>query len=178
MTRTLLYVFGRERLPLIGLSFAVLFVSTLIGTFMPVDPELAKQIEEAYKQFEQYGPSVILLNNAFASIIMMVPLLGLGSAVYVAYTTGIALASVSSLAGIDPRLSFMFTFLMPHSILEFLAYSLALSENLAICQRILTRKELDKELRYLLATLIMVTIILTIGALVETATINVLGAGS
>ncbi len=178
IVRTLLALFSRDRLPLIGLSFIVLLASTFVGTFSPPDPNLAKQLEETLKLYEQYGPLVILINNGLVSIIMMIPLLGLGQAIYIAYTTGVALASIASLAGMDPLLSLLFTLVMPHTIMEFLAYSMALTENLALCQRILTRKDLDKELRYLVATLVMVALMLTAAMLVETATIGILSGGA
>lgn len=175
MLRTVMSIFSRERLPLIGISLLVLLASMVIGTFAPASPELVQQAQDLVDKVNQYGPLYILFNNGIAMVLMMVPLLGLGEAVMSSYVTGAAISSVSSLAGIDPRIGLIFSVLMPHALMEFGAYSLAMAENLALCQRLLTRKDLHKEIGYFIATLFVSVLLLAIAMIVEVATVNILG---
>ncbi len=168
-------IFSRERLPLIGISLLVLVGSMVIGTFTPPSTELVEQVKDLVEKVNQYGPLYILYNNGIAVLLMMVPLLGLGEAILSSYVTGAAIGSVSSIAGIDPRIALIFTMLMPHALMEFGAYSLAMAENLALCQRLLTRKDLRQEIGYFIATLGVSVLLLATAMIIEVATVGILG---
>jgi len=163
-----------ERRPLIILSFLVLIGTMLVGTLTPPDPALAQELERLVREMQESGYAMIFMNNAMIALTFFVPLLGLGSAFSTAYTSGAAMSAVAATGGINPQMLLLSTIIMPHSLIEFVAYSLALTENLVIMQKILARKGLDNEIGPLLASLVLVLALLLLGTVTEALTIELI----
>jgi uncharacterized membrane protein SpoIIM required for sporulation len=169
-------IFAKGRRPLILLSFAVIVGSILAGTLSPPDPTLAQEMEGLAQDVQAGGYMVIFFNNAMIAVTFLVPLLGLGSALMASFTTGAALSAIAQQAGENPQTLFLLTVIMPHALIEFSAYSLVLSENIVIMQKILSRKGINDEVGPLVASLILALALLAIGMVVEVLTGQLLTA--
>jgi F0F1-type ATP synthase membrane subunit c/vacuolar-type H+-ATPase subunit K len=163
-------LFAKERRPLILLSFIVIVGSILVGTLSPPDPTLAQEVEAMTQDVEAGGYMMIFFNNAMITVTFLVPLLGLGSALMASFTTGAALSAIAEQAGANPQTLFLLTVIMPHSLIEFFAYSLVLSENVVIIQKILSRKGINDEVIPLVMSLVLALALLTIAMVVEVLT--------
>jgi len=167
-------VLAKERRSLILLSFIVIVSCMLAGTLSPPDPALAQEVQGLAQEVQGGGYMAIFFNNAMITVTFLVPLLGLGSALMASFTTGAALSAIAQQTGANPQMLFLFMVIMPYSLIEFSAYSLALSENLVMMQKILSRKGIDNEVGPLMASLIMALALLVIGMVVEVLMIQLL----
>lgn len=165
-------MFGlRERFALALPVFAVLLVSTFLGTLFPVGPEEAgrfqRDVVERVSGAGFEGALVLIFaNNLLALFLMHVPLLGILFGLYVTFSTGNFLGGLSALTGINPMLAFLTTFLLPHAIPEFLAYSLAVAESY-LSARLLWRRRFKEAARDELLSLLTSGAILAAAAAVE-----------
>jgi len=169
-------VLAKGRRPLILLSFVVVVGAILAGTFSPPDPSLAQEVEGLAQDVQTGGYMLIFFNNAMIAVTFLVPLLGLGSAVMSSFTTGAALSAIAQQAGTNPQMLFVLTVIMPHSLIEFSAYSIVLSENIVIMQKLLSRKGINDEVGTLLASLILSLALLVVSMVVEVLTGQLLTA--
>ena len=165
---------ARERRPLILLSFLILIGAIFVGTFAPPDPVLNEELERLLEEVQKGGYAMVFLNNAMIAMTFFVPLLGLGSAFMTSYTTGAAMSVVASTAGANAQALFVTMMLMPHSWMEFLAYSLALTENVVLLQKLVSKKGLENELGPFLASVVLALALLALGTLTELITINII----
>jgi len=167
---------AKGRRPLILLSFVVIVAAILAGTFSPPDPSLAQEVEALAQDVQASGYMAIFFNNAILAVTFLVPLLGLGTALMSSFTTGAALSAIAQQAGASPQMLFLLTVVMPHSVIEFFAYSLVLSENIVIMQKLLSRKGINEEVGPLVASLVLALFLLVVAMVVEVLTGQLLTA--
>jgi len=170
ITSPLRKVLSKERRPLIVLSFVVLVGSMLAGSFTPPDATLLQALDQLSQEVQSGGYTAIFINNAIIAMTFFVPLLGLGSAFSASFTTGAAMSALAQQAGVNAQFLFLTTMIMPHTVIEFAAYSLALAENLVIMQKLLLRKGINAEMGPLIYTILLVLGLLIVGAVVEILT--------
>jgi len=153
------------------LSFLILVLFTLFGTFYPPDQNIKNEVEKAVEELKGSSFSTVALkifqNNAIIATGMLIPLLGIGVSLYSMFSTGVAISSISY--GImNPQLAFLGVLLMPHGIIEYLAYSLLVSENVIFTYKIVARwKNLRSEVFTLLITLILAYMLLLTAGFIE-----------
>lgn len=145
-----------------------LIASTTIGSAWVMR---AEEAEETVKQFrsmlpERPSPLLIFENNFRASLLMLVPFLGLPLAYYITFSTGRVLAAVGSEQHVSGIILLVTTAIMPFFWLEFLAYALASTECLYLTVGILKRR-LRSEVKPLIFTFSSSFGLLLAGAFVE-----------
>lgn len=174
ITSPLRKVLSKERRPLILLSFVVLMGSMLAGSFTPPDATLLQELNQLANQVQSGGYAIIFMNNAIIALSFFVPLLGLGSAFSTSFTTGAAMSALAQQAGVNAQFLFLTTIIMPHTVIEFSAYSLALAENLVIMQKLLLKRGVGAEMRPLIYAVLLVLGLLVVAAVVEILTANLI----
>jgi hypothetical protein len=118
---------------------ALIFLVTFIGVLQPMSKAQAQAIVDMY-QGEQPSNwntsylarvSFIFTNNVFITVLMYIPLIGIGIGLYLMYNSGIALAAASIVQGIPPVGGFATLLIIPVAWAEFLAYAMAMSESVS-----------------------------------------------
>jgi uncharacterized membrane protein SpoIIM required for sporulation len=126
----------QNRILVLLVAFVFCIAITVAGAASKIGYSEANNIAGDFKQEAQMlntiGVQFIFGNNLMYCIMMFVPVLGpyLGSIVL--YSTGrviAALAVTSPTVGADPIRLFLTLFIYPHSWLEYVSYSLAISES-------------------------------------------------
>lgn len=120
------------------LSFlAILFLCVLVtsaGALSRIDDSNAQAIVEDFKELEKMlqtaGVQLIFGNNMMYSLIMFIPFIGPISGFYVLYSTGKVLAALGYVLGANPLFLFLNLLIYPHAWLEYISYSLAISESI------------------------------------------------
>ena len=123
----------KARLIALLIALAVCFSVTSAGTFANVSSSEAQEIMQNLKQMQEMleiaGVQMIYGNNLMYCLMMFIPVLGPFYGSFVLYSTGRILAVMSTEIGADPFSLFVALFLYPHSWLEYVSYSLAISES-------------------------------------------------
>ncbi|MDR1992123.1 MAG: stage II sporulation protein M [Nitrososphaerota archaeon] len=180
----------RKRIYSVAIMLILAILSTIVGTLIPPSPEDAQLINDQLNQTLTKGLTEgtlntdIFLNNFPLCLLMFIPLIGCFIGMYILFSTGQALR-----AGIDLQMSNgMATATSDISItattiiilligavtvflIEYLCYSIAMSESIWVFRRILQKKG-KRELKWLIILIGITALLLTIGALVETFTLT------
>lgn len=161
-------------------------IATLAGTLVQLSPEQAQDI---YNQLNQTTRSPMLLTDIFVNnfplcLLMFIPLAGLGIGIFILFSTGMAFRAVfdvqaasgfegpASLSGIAPLTAVLVLVLAGVVfILEYVSYSVAMTESLWLFRRLLQRRW--RELKVLAILICLVAVLLVIGAVVEWAAISI-----
>jgi len=125
-----------KRLTFMAIFFAVSFASTFAGALSSMDLSDAQMIIRETEELRDIilktpgiGIATIFGNNLIYCLLMFVPALGLIQGIYVLYSTGRVLAALGLVYGSNPLYLLFVTFIFPHAIMEYIAYSIALSEG-------------------------------------------------
>lgn len=167
----------RKRIFSIIAMFIVALVITLVGTLTPVDPQQAKLISDDLNQSvttaSQSGTLMqyIYGNNLMICLVMFIPVLGPLLGFYILYNTGTVVSAIATAGGYPSILALISLFLTPIAWIEFAAYSTAMAESIWLFRRIMQRLGL-RELRNTAIFISICTVLLLIGAIVETIFIN------
>ncbi|MEM4495325.1 MAG: stage II sporulation protein M [Candidatus Caldarchaeum sp.] len=153
---------------------AVVATALLIGLFAAAAliPISLADAENLVNQFEQILPNVvenpafIFLNNFAASLLMMIPVLGLALAGLIVYNTGAVIGAFSAVSNIPVPLLLLIPFITVYGFIEMLAYGFAVSESFFLTTSAI-RKQLRKEIRSLPYTVAVVVLLLLAGAVIE-----------
>jgi len=120
----------------VAVFFAIGFLATLAGSLSTVESSEAKEIVQQVEELREFilnspelGSAMIFGNNMIHCLTMFIPVLGLVRGLYVLYSTGRALAALGLVYNSNPLYLTVITFIFPHAVLEYLAYSIALSEG-------------------------------------------------
>ncbi|MEM2238080.1 MAG: stage II sporulation protein M [Candidatus Caldarchaeum sp.] len=160
------------------------FVAGLVATFVLVcllaagalTPLSSSQAEELSKSFDELAsslaqsPAGIFVNNLTASLLMMVPALGMALAAFIVYNTGLVIAAISSVHNIPAGFSLLIPFLTLYGFVEMLAYGFAVSESFYLASAIV-KKRFGTELRVLPYVIALVVGLLALAAFIEWALI-------
>jgi Stage II sporulation protein M len=166
----------RKRIYSIIAVFIVSVIFTSIGSLMPVDPELAKQISDELNQTTTMATQggmmmqYILGNNFFICLIMFIPVIGPIFGLYVLFNTGMAVSAIAVAEGYPSILVLVALVITPIFWLEFLAYSTAMAGSVWLLRRALQRRGWH-ELRNTSIFISLCAVLLALGAVVETALI-------
>ena len=173
----------RSRLLALVFCFIVLVACFAVGSFTPA-PEgyvdqlrnmrrwLGKEREEGVWTLTKS----IFLNNVLVSAVGFVPIFGLFWLLFIHYNTGLWLSALASDAnnGGDFVLTriylLVFLFIHPHTWLEFLAYSIAFTQNAYLSYALLFKRKISavkKELKYSVLSALAYASLLFVGAFVE-----------
>jgi hypothetical protein len=164
---------------LIGLLFFIISICvTAVGVSAPLSEEYASIIRKEIEDVQNYvsrvdvfrGATLIFGNNFTLCLSFFVPIIGILFGFYVLYSTGVAIAA-QSMPKINPYVTFIMLFIMPFTWLEFLAYSMAFTENVWLTWKIIKRN-CRRELMNTCVIISLCAIMLLIAAFVETIMIR------
>jgi hypothetical protein len=165
--------------------FVIAVLATLIGLLVPPSPEEAQliynQLNTTLAQGSAHNTLVpdIFLNNFPISLIMFIPLAGLGIGMFILFSTGQAFRAIfdiqaasgvatSTATNIPPATAFWALILVAAVfLLEYVSYSIAMTESVWLFRRILQNRW-KSELKPLLILIGIVALLLIVGAIIET----------
>jgi len=163
-----------KRVVLSRLLVAVAAMLVLVGILAAgaLTPMSRSEAESLTSGFEEIlstvaaSPAGIFLNNFLASLLMMVPALGMGLAAYIAYNTGLVIGAVSIVSNIPPALALIIPFITVYGFFEMFAYGFAVSESFYLAAAAV-RKRFRSELRLFPVMLVVVVGLLAFAAVLE-----------
>jgi uncharacterized membrane protein SpoIIM required for sporulation len=167
----------RKRLFSIIAVLIVALVVTGIGSLMPISAQDAEQISAELNQTvttlqaEGLLAPYIFGNNLLICLVMFVPVIGPVLGLFIMFNTGTVVGAIAASSGFSPLLALLAIFITPVGWLEFAAYSTAMAESVWLFRRILQRR-FFRELRNTTIFVTICTVLLAVGAIVETAIIN------
>lgn len=161
--------------------YALIATASLIGVLSsgaltPLDDTTSEALlTQAEQLISTVGtsPLRILFNNLLASLIMMIPALGILLSVFIVYNTGLIFSAISANQGLPAYLLLTIPFITGYGLLEMLAYGVAVSES-AVMGYALFRRRIGGELRLLPLVIVVVAALLAIAALIEFLLIRLL----
>jgi len=135
---------AEEIRPISGLKRSLLFSAVLLlclivtsaGALSNVNVTEAKTIVKDFNEMEEIikkvGVRLIFGNNLMYCLVMFIPFIGPISGFYVLYSTGKVLAAISQTVGANPLILLMSIMIFPHAWLEYISYSLAITEGILL----------------------------------------------
>jgi uncharacterized membrane protein SpoIIM required for sporulation len=147
------------------LVYTCLFVGVWQGQLAP--PETVKRtVEDVEKLREQASFTFIFLNNYEHALIAVIPLFGAVQHCFVQFNTGYiigALAANSKVSGFALAATLL---AMPHGLCEYMAYTFAVAESLALTYAAAKRKFRER-LRQAWKIVLLVGLLLALAAALE-----------
>ena len=123
----------KTRIIVLLIAFVLCLAITASGAMSNVGAseaqDMAGQFDKIDELLNAVGLEFIFGNNLKHCIIMFVPGLGSFYGGFVLYSTGRVLAALGVTAGVNPLELLITLFIYPHAWLEYLSYSLAISES-------------------------------------------------
>lgn len=175
----------RKRIYSTAFILLVAILTTLAGMFVQVSPQEAEAIYTQLNQ-TQSSPNLapdIFVNNFSLCLLMFIPLAGLGIGLFILFSTGMAfraifdyqaahgLASTATASNITATTAIGLLLLIGLVfILEYVSYTVAMTESIWLFRRILQKRW--REVKITLTLIGLVALLLAIGAIVETYTIQ------
>ncbi|MCS7119758.1 MAG: stage II sporulation protein M [Nitrososphaerota archaeon] len=163
----------RARVLLLCLMFLTSVIVTSLGAASTIDPaeaqDMLQDLERLREVLDYAGLPLIFGNNLMYCLMMFVPLVGPISGFFVLYSTGLSIAAMSSSAGTNPLLILFLLFLYPHAWMEYLSYSLAISESILLVYALLRYKILGfkQEFSNALKAIFICATVLLLAAIIE-----------
>jgi len=169
-----------KRILTIVAFFVLSIMMTVAGILTPLGDEdvniLGGQLDGTQQTIdnlpEMQQVSFIFGNNFMICLAGFVPIIGSVFECYVLYSTGVVISvySVYKNVQMSPLLLFFLLFLFPFTWLEFLAYSIAISESFWLAWRIIQRKG-KREIRNVCILMSICAVMLLVAAIIEAALI-------
>jgi hypothetical protein len=168
-----------KRLFIIGVFFALAVTITAAGTIAPLsssDEAVLKQ--ELDKTRQNISVQVIFGNNLMICLIMFVPVVGPAFGSIVLFDSGLAIQAEvtldanASAPNVPPVLVLLASFILPHTVLEFISYSSALAESAWLTGYIIKRRNRRRELVRMCVFISICAVLLLAGAAIEYALIQ------
>jgi hypothetical protein len=161
---------------LIFLAVYILCISiTLIGASARIErreaDEIMKEMNKLENTIKSAGVQIIFGNNFIHALIMFIPAVGPCWGAYILYNTGRVFAAYSLIYNVDPTVLFLTIFIYPFAWMEYLAYTLAMSESLWVVYAALKRN-FKNEIIIASVIIAICSVILLLAALIETALIT------
>jgi uncharacterized membrane protein SpoIIM required for sporulation len=123
----------RNRILVLLTAFALCIAITAVGAASKIESfeahNIVGEFNETEKMLNTIGVQFIFGNNLMYCIMMFIPVLGPYYGSIVLYSTGRVLAALGATTGVNPLGLFMTLFIYPHAWLEYVSYSLAISES-------------------------------------------------
>lgn len=170
----------RKRIYSVILVFIVSVIVTSVGSLVPVDPQIAKQISDDLNQTLETATQsgtltqYIFGNNFLICLLMFVPIVGPIFGLFVLFSTGMAVGAVATVENLPSLLTLFALVITPVFWLEFASYSAAMAESVWLFRRLLQRS-FRHELRNTCIFISICAVLLATGAVVETALISLAG---
>ncbi|MEJ5327797.1 MAG: stage II sporulation protein M [Candidatus Bathyarchaeia archaeon] len=167
----------RKRIYSVIAVFVFAVIITLVGSFVPVDAEQARQISEKLNQTlttareSEMLMQYIFGNNFFICLIMFIPVVGPLFGFFVLFSTGAAASAVAAAQGFPSIIALIALVITPVFWLEYAAYSTAMAMSVWLFRRILQGRG-RQEFRNTCLFITLCAVLLVIGAVVETALIT------
>jgi hypothetical protein len=161
----------QKRLYSIIFIFILTVVVTLAGTLVPLTADEANTIYDQVNQTLAENtdlPSLtgaIFVNNFLLCLIMFIPVAGAVFGFFTLFSTGTALAAISTATGIPVIINFVLLVMTPIFWLEFVSYTMGITESIWLFRR-LTQKRW-RELKWTAAAIGITAGLLAVGAVVE-----------
>ncbi len=144
------------------------------GALTPISPTDAMAVVEDFEDLVSglaQSPVGIFLNNLGASLLMMIPAVGMVLAAFIVYNTGLVIGAVSTVSNVPAAFSLLIPFLSVYGFIEMLAYGFAVSESFYLTSAVF-KKKFGRELRVLPLVIGVVVGLLALAALIEWGLIN------
>ncbi|MEM2917190.1 MAG: stage II sporulation protein M [Candidatus Bathyarchaeia archaeon] len=126
-----------KKMLILVIFFVVALFATLVGTYSPISYTEASETEKELKELAQHSTvSSIFGNNYMLCLFMFAPVIGPIFGIYVLYNTGWVIGAIAVSRGVDRALMFTSIFILPHAWLEYLAYSLAMTQSVWLLLKI------------------------------------------
>ena len=162
----------QDRMIVFLIVFMLCIIVTVIGTLVGVKPSEAQDIIREMNKVENavkvIGAQLIFGNNLMYTLVMFVPVAGPGFGFYVLYNTGRILAAYGTISGVNPVFAFLFLFAFPFTWMEYISYTLAISESLWMTYALIKRN-FKNELITMSIIIVICNVLLLLGALIETS---------
>ena len=169
----------RKRIYSIIVVFIIALAITAIGTSIPLSAEEANQISNDLNQttntLKEQGAltQYVFGNNFLICLLMFIPIIGPLLGLFILFNTGSAIGAIATAEGINPLLALALVFI-PIGLIEFTAYSTAMTESVWLFWRLVTRRGL-RELRATCIFISLCAVLLLVGAVVEVGLISLAG---
>ena len=158
------------------ISLAVIFIlcvlSTLSGALAKISVEDAnkmnRELEELRNSVSASAVQTIFGNNYMHTLIMFIPIAGPGWGFYVLHNTGRFIAAISVIERVNPVLLTFTLFLYPFTWMEYISYTLAISESIMLTYSIFKRTFKSEFIKMSIIAF-SCAVILLLAALIETA---------
>jgi hypothetical protein len=164
----------RKRIYSSSAIFVLATLVTIAGTLVPLSAQEAQAIsdnlQETVNTLSETGglTQFIFGNNFMICLLMFIPVIGPLFGFFVLFNTGTVIGGIAATQGVPGVLAFLALVLTPVFWLEFIAYSIAITQSFWLIRRIMRRRIwLELKTTGLLVTICAV--LLLIGAIVETA---------
>jgi len=161
--------------------FVLGILATCVGAVQTLSQQEANQINNDLDQLRNsISIQYIFGNNLFICLLMFIPVVGWVLGFWILYNTGVVIAAqgmTASAQGIPTLLLFFVLFIFPFTWLEFISYSTGLAEGFWLIVRAIQsigkkRVSFKRELKNASILISIVTIMLLVAAIIETALIN------
>ncbi len=178
----------RKRIISAVFTFIFILIALAVGFATPVSPEFAQEVYGQLNQTVTEGKSTgtlvqsIFLNNFLLCLAMFIPLAGFAIGLFIMFSTGLAFRAAlevqlaSGLSGASPPEFQASTAILALILVgltfvcEFVAYTVGMTESIWLFQRI--RQQRWRELKLTAILIGFVTLLLIVGALVETLALS------
>jgi len=167
-----------RRLMLASFIFLLCMLVTCFGTLTRIEEGEAQAIVNDFNEIEKIlqkvGIQLIFGNNMMYCLVMFIPFVGPAGGFYVLYSTGKVLAALSHVQGYNPLFLFLMVMACPHAWLEYISYSLAISESIWLSFFIIKYRYrgLRVEIINAVKCISLCAILLLAGAVIEMALIT------
>jgi hypothetical protein len=144
---------------------------------MPMNSQEANQINNELNQtmnsLSENGALMqyIFGNNFFICLLMFIPIIGPLLGCYILFNTGTVIGAISAAEGIPAIVALAATFI-PIGLIEFTAYSAAMTESIWLFRRILQGRG-KHEFKNACLFIALCAVLLLLGAIIETAIISI-----
>ena len=161
--------FSREFVVCLVLSavlvYACLFVGVWQGQLAPPE-EVKRAVEDVEKLREQASFTFIFLNNYKLALVAVIPLFGAVQHGFVQFNTGYIIGALAANGKVSGFALAAALLAMPHGMLEYMAYTFAAAESLALTYAAVRRKFRER-LRQAWKTIVLVGVLLATAAALE-----------
>ncbi|MEM2111050.1 MAG: stage II sporulation protein M [Candidatus Bathyarchaeia archaeon] len=165
----------KRRIAVFSIVFILCLAMTSLGAMSKLDPSVAqdikKDLDKQSEALEIVGVPLIFGNNLMHTMIMFVPGFGPFWGLLVLYNTGTVIAAVSTVANppMNPLMLFASLFITPFAWMEYVSYSLAISESIWLIYATVKRrfKGLRDELATASKLIAICAVVLLLAAIIE-----------
>ncbi len=159
----------KKRIITFFIFMAIFSISLQVGAMSEVDDDEANSfVQEFLSATEDIDGLGIFQNNAFASLPMFIPGIGMILGAYTAWSTGYGFAAIISMApGLADIHPLSILYLQPFGIMELVTYSIAMSRSFHIAYALFKRVNLKSLIKPTIIEIGVVIALLLVAAYLE-----------